>query len=234
MTVYPIIPIWIMGLICIGLIILIIIKSRKKCGLIRQILIIILLFCINIRIMIISPNAKVATNNLDVLFVVDNTLSMLAEDYNGKEKRIDAVRNDCKYIMDELEGARVSIISFNNNAQTIVPYTKDINIANESLEILKTMDNFYARGTSLNVAKSAILKSLKNISENSDRNRIVFFFSDGEITNEDELDSFSSIKNILTMELFLDMEQKKAEKCLLQIAMMARCIIYKINQTIHM
>lgn len=214
MIVYPIIPIWIMGLICIGLITLIVVKGRKKWGLLRQILIVILLFCINIRIMIKSPNAQVASNNLDVLFVIDNTLSMLAEDYNGNNRRIDAVRSDCKYIMDELAGARFSIITFNNSAQVLVPYTRDINIANESLEILKTMDTFYARGTSLSQAKNAALKSLKDISGNSDKNRIIFFISDGEITNGDDLESFSSIKKYVGNGAVLGYGTKKGGKML--------------------
>ena len=72
MKLFPIIPIWIMLIICISLIIYIIIKKRD----LLQILIIILLFVINLRIMIPSNNSKTIKNDLDILFVIDNTISM--------------------------------------------------------------------------------------------------------------------------------------------------------------
>ena len=49
MIVSPIIPIWLMGIICV---ILIILKSKNWKTFIRQIIIVILLFLINLRIMI--------------------------------------------------------------------------------------------------------------------------------------------------------------------------------------
>ena len=76
MKLFPIIPIWIMLIICISLIIYIIIKKRD----LLQILIIILLFVINLRIMIPSNNSKTIKNDLDILFVIDNTISMNALD----------------------------------------------------------------------------------------------------------------------------------------------------------
>ena len=112
MKCFPIIPIWIMIIICIFLII-VILKTNKKD--IIKILIIILLFLINLRIMIPSKNSQTLSNNLDVLFVIDNTLSMNTEDYDGNKTRMYALKKDCKYIMKRLNGAKFSIITFNNN-----------------------------------------------------------------------------------------------------------------------
>lgn len=99
-----IIPIWLMTIICILLIILVI-KSKK--GLIRRIMIICLLFMANARIMIPSGNAKVLSSNLDILFVIDNTISMVAEDHNGGLSRIEAVKKDCEYILDYFERCKI-------------------------------------------------------------------------------------------------------------------------------
>lgn len=216
MIVYPIIPIWIMGLICIISLIFIIIKGRKKWGLVRQVLILVLLFLINLRPMIVSSGAQTLTSDYDVLFVIDNTLSMYAEDYNGKERRIDAVKSDCKYIMEELQGSRFSVISFNNSPQELVPYTRDSNLAYESIDVMRTIDKLYARGSTLNVAKEAMLDSLKRVSDKSSRKKIVFFISDGEITNEENLKSFSELKKYVDGGAVLGYGTKKGGKMLVK------------------
>lgn len=231
MIVYPIIPIWIMGLVCIILIVFVVIKGRRKWGLVRQILIILLLFVINLRIMIKSPNSEVMSNNLDVLFVIDNSLSMLAEDYNGNEKRMDAVKSDCKHIMDELSGSRFSIIAFDDTAQIVIPYTRDINLIYESLEILITNDSYNAKGTTLNVAKDLTLESLKNISKDSNRSRIIFFMSDGEITNGESLESFSKIKQYVDSGAVLGYGTKSGGKMLVKKSLYEDEEIYLQDKT---
>ncbi|MBP3708718.1 MAG: VWA domain-containing protein [Clostridia bacterium] len=205
-----------MGLICIIFLVFIIVKGRKKWGLVRQILILVLLFVINLRPMIVSPDAQILSSNYDVLFVVDNTLSMRAEDYNGKERRIDAVKADCKYIMEELDGSRFSVISFNNDSQVLVPYTRDTNLAYESIEVIRTIDTLYARGSTLNVAKDAIKESLESASNESNRKKIIFFISDGEITNGEKLKSFSEIKKYVDDGAVLGYGTKKGGKILVK------------------
>ncbi len=81
MIINPIIPIWLMAVICV---ILLFFTRKGAFNYIRQIIIIILLFAINLRIMVPNPDAQTVEKKVDVLFVVDNTISMLAEDY-GKD-----------------------------------------------------------------------------------------------------------------------------------------------------
>ena len=195
MIISPIIPIWIMIIICI---ILLIMRSKNKSTFIRQIIIIVLIFVINLRIKIPSSEVQVMSNNLDVLFVIDNTISMVAEDYNGVQKRMDAVKKDCEYIIENLYGARFSVLSFNNDTQVLTPYTKDGNMAIEAISTIKTLDKFYAKGSSLNVVKDDIVKSLKLSEQKEGKKRIIFFISDGEITNGDKLESFSDIKKYVS------------------------------------
>ena len=80
MTINPLIPIPIM-LIIVALVI--VMKRKGAWNFIRQIIIALLLFLINLRIMIPTGEVPVLTNDIDILFVVDNTISMLAEDHNG-------------------------------------------------------------------------------------------------------------------------------------------------------
>lgn len=192
----PIIPIWIMGIISIILIILI--KNKDKKTFIRRLLIIIFLFIINLRIMIPSQDGKVLTSNLDIFFVIDNTISMVAEDYNGRKTRLEAVKNDCKYIIDELSGANYSIITFNNESKILTPLTKDADMTQGAINTISIMDSLYAKGSSMNVCLEDLKSSLERADKKDGRTSIVFFISDGEITNDEKLKSFSSIKKYIS------------------------------------
>lgn len=139
-------------------------------------------------------NLSFATdNNLDVLFVIDSTISMQASDYPNNETRLDMIKRNCRFLIDELNGARFSIIAFNNTSRTIIPYTKDTNILDQMLDIIQPIDELSAKGSSLNTPFENIMTSLQNASK-KDRTRIIFFMSDGEITNESSLISYKEAK----------------------------------------
>lgn len=195
MRFFPIIPVWIMIIICI---IVLILKRKKTKDYIIQIFIVILLFIINLRPMVKSSNVYVENNNLDVLFVIDTTISMLAEDVNDSENRLEAVRKDCEYIIDELSGSKFSIITFNNDARLMFPYTKDYNLVKNTLATIKPLDEFYSKGSSLNTPKEIMKNTLKVSNNNEKREKIVFYISDGEITNDEKLKSFSDLKEYIS------------------------------------
>ncbi|MCI8393807.1 MAG: hypothetical protein HFJ23_08835 [Clostridia bacterium] len=104
MIIHPILPIWLMLILCVILGI-IIIKNRGNIT--RRMIIIALLFMINLRPMIKTGDAKMVSSNLDVLFVIDNTISMVAEDYAGGIPRLTAVKRDTEYIIDKLGRCKV-------------------------------------------------------------------------------------------------------------------------------
>lgn len=195
MIVKPIIPIILMVIIC-GILIFLA-KTKNKYSYIRRIIIIILLFIVNLRIMIKSSDVTIFNNNLDVLFIIDTTISMVAEDYNNST-RLEEVKNDCKHVIEELGGARYAIITFNNESQIAIPYTTDTNTVSQYLNIIKVMDELYAKGSSLNTPMENMEYLLKSSSEKERKNRIVFFISDGEITNDEKLDSYSKLKKYIT------------------------------------
>lgn len=194
MILHPIIPTWIMAIISIVLIMLLIKKWKKNWPLLA---IIVLLFAINLRIMIPNNNSEILSNNLDILFVIDNTISMNAIDYDNNMTRLEALKKDCKFIIKSLNGARFSIITFNNNSKIMIPYTKDANITNEAIEIIKPINEIYATGSSLNTPKNTIIESLKSATQ-TERKQIIFFISDGEITNNSTLENYSDIASNIT------------------------------------
>ncbi len=193
MTVFPIIPIWLMIIICIILIIICVKYSKKN---ILRIFMIILIFIINLRIMIPNDKTETLSNNLDVLFVIDSTISMNALDYNGDQTRLSGVKKDSKHIINELSGARFSVISFDNNAKVLAPFTYDADIVLDSIELITPVSQTYATGSSLNTPYVLIEDVLKNNVDN-DRTKVIFFISDGEITDESTLKSYKELSKYI-------------------------------------
>lgn len=196
MKIHPILPIWVMAFICIAMLLM---KRKGVWNFIRQVLIVALLFTINLRIMVFSYEIEKQELNIDVLFVFDNTMSMLAEDFDGDGRRIDAAKEDCQYIMDKFEGARFGLISFGNRADVMSPYTDDKGNILTSLDTLKGQTKYYADGTSLNMPYEILLNTVKNHANRfEDRVQIVFFLSDGEITEKNEkLCSYSKVEDYI-------------------------------------
>lgn len=191
MIINPIIPIWLMAIICITLAIC---KRREKFAYIRQIIMAILLFMINLRMMI-PTDVDVATKRIDanVFFVIDNTISMAANDCAGGSTRIDTLKEDCKNITGSLSGARFSLITFSNISKLVFPLTESTSFVNSCIKGISVTDELYARGSSMNVCKDMLVELVRAANEKNDGKVIVFFISDGEITNGDTLYSFKEV-----------------------------------------
>lgn len=192
MRTFPIIPISLMVIICVILSFFVFYNSKNR---LNDFIIIILLFVINLRIMIPTDNMVGISSNLDVLFVIDNTISMNALDYNGNSKRLDGAKNDCKNIINSLYGSNFSVITFDNKSKIVIPFTRDINMVTESIDMIEPIDELYAKGTSLELPKNDIVKLLNYSDE--ERLKIIFFISDGEITNNSNLDSYKEISKFV-------------------------------------
>jgi Ca-activated chloride channel family protein len=175
---------------------MLLLRRRGVWNYIRQILIVVLLFAMNLRIMVFSHNVEKRELNVDVLLVIDNSMSMLAEDFDGEGRRIDAVKEDCEYIIDMMQGCRFSVISFGNQAYRLAPYTSDKDVLMSVIKSLEGQTQYYAQGTSLNQPFPIMLEALKKDHEqNEDRVQLVYYFSDGEITSQKEkLGSYSDAK----------------------------------------
>lgn len=195
MKIFPIIPIWLMSFLCIITLILNLKRWKQN---ILKILIIILLFITNLRIMIPSNKLETYNNNLEVLFVIDSTISMNALDYDDNITRLEAVKKDCNYIIEELNGASFSLITFNNSSRIITPFTIDSNITKEAIDIIEPVDELYAKGSSLNTPLETIISYLEQQKEDKEKVRIIFFISDGEITDESNLKSYKEVSKYIT------------------------------------
>ncbi len=157
-----------------------------------------MVFLINLRIMGKRYNVDVELKNIDVLFVVDTTISMWAEDNNGNEPRMNAVLRDCEHIMESLAGSNFSLIRFDNKSQILAPFTQDSKNVSDAFATIATPDRYYARGTTPNVVYNDMGEMLTSSSKKEERTTIVFFISDGEVTAEDsQVMSFAGLEGLI-------------------------------------
>ncbi len=195
-SLYLAIPV--LGAVLICYIITVVIKDtklwKKILGILRITIIVVLAFIVNLRIMDKKYDAQVEMKNLDVLFVVDTTISMWAEDYDGKDPRMEGVLEDTEYIIDELSGSNFGLIRFDNRSQILAPFTQDHETVKDAFSTIKQPDVYYAKGSSLNKCYDEMKELLESSNMKEDRLTIVFFISDGEITDGSELMSFAELE----------------------------------------
>ena len=203
MKINPILPVWIVTIIlilCIGILSYRIYKKEtslqnKVFSILRVSLITILVFLLNLRVMKPTYTRDALLKNIDVLFVVDNTISMYAEE-NGRV-RMDRVQNDTKKIMDELDGGNFALIRFDNKSQILSPFTQDKRNISDALQVISSPDSYYATGSSLNTPYDDMKKLLESSNKKENRMTILFFISDGEITDGSSLTNYGELKNMV-------------------------------------
>ena len=194
-TFHPIIPIWLMVIICVALLA---IKRKGVVPYIRQILMVLLLFAINLRPMYISSEVKVLRQKLNCycIIVVDDTLSMMAEDYNGddgKVTRMDGAKADIDYITKNLTGAKFCIIDFNNDVNLLTPFTDDPAYVRAVVDAMYPLVDYHATGTNISVCKELLGTMINDAKMLNDGHVVVFFLSDGENTDDHKLVSFADV-----------------------------------------
>ena len=201
MVIKPIVPA-VPLLVCIGLVFAVLCVRTVlrrgdvplKCLLIlRTAALLSLAAVIALRPMKEAGQMDVEMKNIDVLFVIDNTVSMYAEDYRGNSQRMTGALQDCLYLMRQLQGANFAVIRFDNRSRILTPFTQDMETAIDVLDMISEPDSSYAAGSSLNTPYDDMEMLLTSSSKKQDRQTVVFFMSDGEITDGSSLRSFAAL-----------------------------------------
>ena len=196
MKAFPIIPIWIMVLISI-IYIKLVIKTKTTTKLVIRLLIILVVFIINLRFMVLDDNAEAYTSDLDIIIVVDNSISMNAEDYNGNNTRLSAVKDDLNYILDKIPSARYSIITFDSKSYIKTPLTTDRDAINYVIYSMEAKKSLYSDGSDLTIYKDDLKYILEKSKEKENHKRIVLLISDGEQTSENKIESLYELKKYI-------------------------------------
>ena len=113
-------------------------------------------------------------SGLDLVFAVDISRSMLAEDVSPS--RLARARDAMRAAVRELEFARFSVVVFRGDAVTAVPMTED-SVAVENFLSALSVQMMTSPGTNLAAGVTAALEAFP---AGVNRHRLVVLFSDGE------------------------------------------------------
>jgi Ca-activated chloride channel homolog len=125
----------------------------------------------------------VKRKGIDILFAVDTSRSMLAEDLTPN--RLERARLGIIDFVSKLEGDRVGLIPFAGSAFALCPLTLDYEAFRESLNALDT-DLIPRQGTDL---ASAIKEAERLFNENGNNHRVLVLLTDGEDLQGDVIDA---------------------------------------------
>lgn len=126
---------------------------------------------------------EVKRKGIDILFAIDTSRSMLAEDLTPN--RLERARLGILDFVGRLEGDRVGLIPFAGSAFALCPLTLDYDAFRESLNAIDT-DLIPRQGTDL---ASAIKEAERLFDENGNNHRVLVLLTDGEDLQGDVIEA---------------------------------------------
>lgn len=129
--------------------------------------------------------AEAAMSDTDVYVVVDTTVSMAATDGPDGTSRLDLARADVVALLDQLgaAGARASLVTFDREARTVVPLTRDVSAVARAVALLQPEVAAGSSGSSVTVAGPLLNRTLSRVAQTyPDRSTVVLYLGDGEHT----------------------------------------------------
>ena len=124
----------------------------------------------------------VKAEGIDLVFALDTSLSMLAEDI--KPNRLTRAKHEMSALMDKLRGDRVGIVIFSGASFIQCPLTFDYSAAKMFLESVNT-NSISVPGTALESAIRTALRAFENSPPNSAK--VIVALTDGESHDGDAL-----------------------------------------------
>jgi Ca-activated chloride channel family protein len=164
----------------------------------RRLAIIVLLVIMAFGPSVTGGKSSAGMVNLDVLFVVDTTTSMGAEDYVDAAERLVGVRKDIISLSEKMAGARFGLITFDAEARIEMPMTTDRTTLVNVVEVMNREPSTYSQGSSIDKPIELIKTQIqKNKKKNPQRPNIVIYIGDGEQTAKQEPKSFTELKPLI-------------------------------------
>ena len=125
------------------------------------------------------------TEIVDILLVIDQSSSMLAQDF--KPNRLEAVKEVAKKFIKDREGDRLGLIVFAGEPYIQCPLTRDINVLLEFTDEIEIIDREHD-GTAIGMA---IANSINRLRESNTKSKTIILLSDGS-NNQGELDPITA------------------------------------------
>lgn len=151
--------------------------SRRR-QMVKRILVLLALACLGIaaaRPQIGTYAVPVQAEGIDLVFVVDTSASMLAEDL--KPNRLQRAKHEIATLTDKLHGDRVGLVMFAGASFIQCPLTFDYQAAKLFLDAI-SVDSISVPGTALEQAIRTALRAFEASSEGS--SRVMLLLTDGE------------------------------------------------------
>jgi len=125
------------------------------------------------------------TEIVDILLVIDQSSSMLAQDF--KPNRLEAAKEVAKKFIKDREGDRLGLIVFAGESYIQCPLTRDINVLLEFTDEIEIIDQEHD-GTAIGMA---IANSINRLRESDAKSKTIILLSDGS-NNQGELDPITA------------------------------------------
>ena len=125
------------------------------------------------------------TEIVDILLVIDQSSSMLAQDF--KPNRLEAAKEVAKKFIKDREGDRLGLIVFAGEPYIQCPLTRDINVLLEFTDKIEIID-WEHDGTAIGMA---IANSINRLRESDTKSKTIILLSDGS-NNQGELDPITA------------------------------------------
>ena len=136
----------------------------------------------------------VERKGVDIIFCVDVSASMNAQDV--KPSRIDKVKFEISKVINSLEGDRLGIVVFSGSNFLYLPLTMDYDAAKLFVKSIDT-DMISSKGTAIG---QAIGTSIIAFDKESEQQKMIFLFSDGEDHSPRSLDMITNaLSNDITL-----------------------------------
>lgn len=198
MTLDPLMPVWAIAMLFTPFLVLsavmLVRRDRHRLAWLRRALIVVLLAVVALRPVTPQPGEQTERMNANVLFVVDRTGSMAAEDGPDGATRLSAAQEDMREIMEATAGSRYSIIAFDSTATEQLPLTTDAGAARAWVDTLETEPTEYSKGSNVDRALPVLSAAVSDaVEQDPDSYLVVYLLSDGENTDGEATQSFAPL-----------------------------------------
>ena len=129
--------------------------------------------------------SKMKTEIIDILLVIDQSSSMLAQDF--KPNRLEAAKNVAKQFLKNREGDRLGLIIFAGETFIQCPLTRDIDVLLEFTDQIEIVDREHD-GTAIGMA---IANAINRLRDSDSKSKVIILLSDGS-NNQGELEPITA------------------------------------------
>lgn len=154
-------------------------------------------------LMVLGPSVPGASTapgvaNLDVLFVVDTTASMGAEDYLDGQRRLAGTKADLLALSSKLKGAHLGIVTFDSNVNVLLPFTADSTTFEAAVKTINLEIFGTSKGSAIDKPLETTVQQLSNSKAvHPERSRLMFYMGDGEQTSDEDVGEFKGVTELI-------------------------------------